>query len=335
MTMQLKSLFAKPVDRPIDGVIKADDEASLLMELEEYVVTNEIEKNLGKFLREYNNHAHINGVWISGFFGSGKSHLLKMLSLVLENREIDGKYAADIFSQKCAHDAILKGDLEKAVRIPSQSILFNIDQKATIISKDQIDALLSVFQSVFDESCGYYREGYIAKLERDLDEKGQFEKFKEHFQQQSFGNISWKEGREQANFEADAIAKAFAFATGQSDVSSQNVLDHYAKTYSVSIDSFAKQVKRYIDQQEKGFRLTFFVDEVGQYVAENVKLMLNLQTLAETLDIVCKGQAWIVVTAQEALDKVVGDINAKQANDFSRVQARFACRMPLTSQNVA
>ena len=169
MTMQLKSLFAKPVDRPIDGVIKADDEASLLMELEEYVVTNEIEKNLGKFLREYNNHAHINGVWISGFFGSGKSHLLKMLSLVLENREIDGKYAADIFSQKCAHDAILKCDLEKAVRIPSQSILFNIDQKATIISKDQIDALLSVFQSVFDESCGYYREGYIAKLERDLD----------------------------------------------------------------------------------------------------------------------------------------------------------------------
>lgn len=61
--------------------------------------------------------------------------------------------------------------MDKAVRIPSKSILFNIDQKATIISKDQIDALLSVFQSVFDESCGYYREGYIAKLERDLDEK--------------------------------------------------------------------------------------------------------------------------------------------------------------------
>ena len=71
------------------------------------------------------------------------------------------------------------------------------------------------------------------------------------------------------------------------------------------------------------FRLTFFVDEVGQYVAENVKLMLNLQTLAETLDIVCKGQAWIVVTAQEALDKVVGDINAKQANDFSRPGSKF------------
>ena len=159
MTMQLKSLFVKPVDRPIDGVIKADDEASLLMELEEYVVTNEVEKNLSRFLQEYNNYSHINGVWISGFFGSGKSHLLKMLSLVLENHEVEGKLAADIFSEKCAHDAILKGDLDRAVHIPSKSILFNIDQKATIISKDQIDALLAVFQSVFDENCGYYREG--------------------------------------------------------------------------------------------------------------------------------------------------------------------------------
>lgn len=335
MTMQLKSLFVKPLDRPIDGVIKADDEASLLMELEEYVVTNEVEKNLSRFLHEYNNYSHINGVWISGFFGSGKSHLLKMLSLVLENREIEGKYAADIFGEKCAHDAILKGELDKAVRIPSKSILFNIDQKATIISKDQIDALLSVFQSVFDESCGYYREGYIAKLERDLDERGQFESFKEEFQKYSFGNISWEEGREQANFEADAIAKAFAAATGQSGVASQNILDQYAKTYTVSIESFAQQVKRYIDKQERGFRLTFFVDEVGQYVAENVKLMLNLQTIAETLNTVCRGQAWLVVTAQEALDKVVGDINARQANDFSRVMARFGTRMPLTSQNVA
>lgn len=335
MSMQLKSLFLKPVDRPIDGVIKADDEASLIMELEEYVVTHEIEKNLGRFLREYNSYSHINGVWISGFFGSGKSHLLKMLSLVLENREIDGAYAADIFSEKCAHDAILKGELDKAVRIPSKSILFNIDQKATIISKDQIDALLAVFQSVFDESCGYYREGYIAKLERDLDERGQFESFKAEFQKHSFGNIPWEEGREQANFEADAIANAFSVATGQSAMASQNILDQYAKTYSVSIESFAQQVKRYIDKQEPGFRLSFFVDEVGQYIADNVKLMTNLQTIAESLNTICKGQAWLVVTAQEALDKVVGDINARQANDFSKIMARFGTRMPLTSQNVA
>ena len=62
--------------------------------------------------------------------------------------------------------------------------------------------------------------------------------------------------------------------------------------------------------------------------------MLNLQTIAESLNTFCKGQAWIVVTAKEALEKVVGDISAKQSNDFSKIQARFNIRLPLTSRNV-
>ena len=77
------------------------------------------------------------------------------------------------------------------------------------------------------------------------------------------------------------------------------------------------------------------MDEVGQYISDNVKLMTNLQTIAESLNTICGGQAWIIVTAQEALDKVVGDITAKQANDFSKIMARFDIRMPLTSKNVA
>ena len=71
MTGKLRTLFSKPIDRPIDGVIKADDESSLLNELEEYVVTNEIAKNISKFLSEYNQYTHKNGVWISGFLVLG------------------------------------------------------------------------------------------------------------------------------------------------------------------------------------------------------------------------------------------------------------------------
>ena len=82
--MTLKTIFAKPVDRPIEGVIKADDEASLHLEVEEYVLTNEVAKCLETFLHAYNHYEGANGVWISGFFGSGKSHLLKMLALLLE-----------------------------------------------------------------------------------------------------------------------------------------------------------------------------------------------------------------------------------------------------------
>jgi len=89
--MTLSAIFRKPIDRPIEGVIKADDDASLGLEVEEYVVTNEIAKRLEDFLGAYTHYEGANGVWISGFFGSGKSHLLKMLALLLEDRDIKGK----------------------------------------------------------------------------------------------------------------------------------------------------------------------------------------------------------------------------------------------------
>lgn len=163
----LRDIFEKPVDRPIEGVIKADDDASLRIELEEYVLTNEIKKQIERFLDAYNNYTNANGVWISGFFGSGKSHLLKMLAMLLENREVGGAAAYDLFKDKCADDEILSADLKRAISVPSKSILFNIDQKADVISKDQIDALLSVFQKVFDETCGYYgKQAYIAQFVR-------------------------------------------------------------------------------------------------------------------------------------------------------------------------
>ena len=97
MAVFLRDIFAKPVDRSIDGVIKADDKASLLTELDEYVITNEIGARLEQFLDAYNNYDTANGVWISGFFGSGKSHLLKMLALLLENDEVEGEHAIEIF----------------------------------------------------------------------------------------------------------------------------------------------------------------------------------------------------------------------------------------------
>ncbi|MFZ1396118.1 MAG: DUF6079 family protein, partial [Candidatus Promineifilaceae bacterium] len=95
MMTQLATLFAQPIDRHIEGVIKADDEAGLRQEVEEYVLTNEVAKRLDGFLAAYNNYQGANGVWISGFFGSGKSHLLKILALLLENREINGTRVLD------------------------------------------------------------------------------------------------------------------------------------------------------------------------------------------------------------------------------------------------
>ncbi|NEH61390.1 BREX system P-loop protein BrxC [Rhizobium leguminosarum] len=337
MTIAMRDIFEKPVDRSIDGVIKADDEASLRVELDEYVITGEIGLRLGHLLEAYNNYSTANGVWISGFFGSGKSHLLKMLALLLENREVDGIKAFDIFAQKdeLKNDPMLAGALRKAVSIPSKSILFNIDQKADVISKIDVDALLAVFQKVFDEMCGYYgKQPHIAQFERQLDERGQFDAFKAAFLELS-GKPWETRGREEALLEARNIAAAFARATGTDAADAKDILTQYRKDTRVSIEDFANTVKAWIDRQVPKFRLNFFVDEVGQYIADNVKLMTNLQTIAESLNTKCKGQAWIIVTAQQALTDVVGDMTARQENDFSKIQARFSNRMPLNSADVA
>jgi dGTP triphosphohydrolase len=334
MTIALRDIFEKPVDRAIDGVIKADDEASLRIELDEYVITGEIGQRLELFLDAYNNYDTANGVWISGFFGSGKSHLLKMLALLLENRQVDGTTAFDIFAEKLKDDPMRLGALRKAVSIPSKSILFNIDQKADVISKTDTDALLSVFQKVFDEMCGYYGKlPHIAQFERDLDHIGQLETFKAQYQE--IAGEPWEAGREIAKLRGSKIAEAYAGAT-QSDPSDvKGVLDRYRQDTRVSIEDFAATVKAWIDKQEKGFRLNFFVDEVGQYIADNVKLMTNLQTVAESLNTKCKGQAWIIVTSQQDMESIIGDNRAFQSQDFSKIMARFGIRMPLNSADVA
>ena len=336
MVKSMREIFIKKVDRPIDGVIKADDDASLLTELDEYVITEEIGLRLEQFLEAYNNYDNANGVWISGFFGSGKSHLLKMLALLLENREVDGATALAIFLKKDAiqRRPMIAGSLRKAVAIPSKSILFNIDQKADVISKSDVDALLAVFQKVFDDMCGYFgKQPHIAQFERDLDQRGVLQAFRQAFEWTS--GKPWERGREQALLERANIAKAFAVATSGNQSDASDILSQYRADTRVSIEDFANMVKAWIDLQGPNFRLNFFVDEIGQYIADNTKLMTNLQTVAESLNTKCRGQAWIIVTAQQDIASVIGDMTAQQENDFSKIQARLRTRMPLNSADVA
>ncbi len=330
--MKLHELFVKPVDREIEGVIKADDLEKLKIEIEEYVITNEISKALGNFFEAYNEGSDSIGVWISGFFGSGKSHLLKMLSFLLENQVVEGQSTLDYFIPKCEDDAFLKASMEKATTIPSKSILFNIDQKADTISKTDIDAVLAVFVKVFNEMQGYYgKHGYVGEFERHLDRKGLLDEFKVAFKEVS--GHEWSFGREQIILEKENISEAYAKVADVSRSSTDNIIDEYREDYKLSIEDFAKQVNDYIQKKEKGFRLNFFVDEVGQYIADNIKLMTNLQTIAESLGTKCDGRAWIFVTAQEDMEQVIGDME-RQGNDFSKIQDRFGTRLKLTSANV-
>ena len=287
--MRLNEIFAKDIQRPIEGVIKADDASHLGTEVDEYVLTNEAAKGLEILLEEYTSYTNANGVWISGFFGSGKSHLLKMLAHLLgdiDGHEYPRARVSEQFRAK-ADDAFLPALIAKADRIAAKSLLFNIDQKATLISKDQNDALLKVFVKVFDESRGYYgNQGHIARFERDLDSRGQYAEFKAAFER--IAGIPWSQGREQAALETGNIDKAFAEVNGSE---SPGIIRQYSQTYTVSIEDFADEVAAWLGRQTEGYRLNFFVDEVGQFIGTNTQLMLNLQTIVESLATKCKGRA--------------------------------------------
>jgi energy-coupling factor transporter ATP-binding protein EcfA2 len=336
MTIPLKDIFLKDIDRHIDGVIKADDASSLTVELEEYVVTKEVSKRLQAFLDAYNGGKSGNGVWISGFFGSGKSHLLKMLALLLENRETDGRTPLSFFEEKFHDDIFILEALRKASRIPSRSVLFNIDQQANAVAKDQADALLSVFVRVFDDMQGYYGQmPHVADFERHLDENGHLNAFRAAFER--ITGKAWEIGRRSANMSGRAITDAFTEVTGN-EVPSGNILRDYREDRTLSIADFAERVRAYIDRQQKtapGFRLNFFVDEVGQYIADNVRLMTNLQTIAESLNTRCEGRAWIVVTAQQEMDTIIGEMNRSAGSDFSKIMGRFDVKLPLNAADVA
>ena len=333
--MVIKNIFKKDINRNIETVIKADDRDHISDEVAEYVVTHEIGKKIRDFFQAYNDYNGVNGVWISGFFGSGKSHLLKILSYVLENKECEGWKSGELFAEKIENDEMLKGDVLAATRIPSESILFNIDQQAQITSKSDENAILSVFYKVFFDHLGYYGfQSHVAEFEMWVDKQGHYDTFKTKFNTK-FGK-TWEEARTDY-FDpqvSDTIAEVLGEIHGTDPSKYETILDDLEDKQKQSIIDFCERVQDYLETKPKGYRVNFFVDEVGQYISDNTKLMLNLQTIAETLATRTKGNSWILVTSQEDMEKVVGDMNKSQQNDFSRIQARFKIKIPLTSANV-
>jgi len=332
--MKIQELFVKPIDRPIDGVIKADDDRNLKTEIEEYVVTAEVSRVLDRFTECYLDEPNANGVWISGFFGSGKSHLLKMLALMLDSQKrVDGVRPIQILLPKI-EDQVLRGNLQRAAKIPAQSILFNIDQKSDSIGGDRTSPVLEVFIKVLNEAQGYYaKQGHIAQFEYELDRRGELDAFKDAYAKAS--GSTWQADLPVLEvLENETFAKVYAAHFKKSYTEGLNIFDRLRATYKVSIESFAQRVKEYIDKQAPGFRLNFFVDEAGQFIGQNSSLMLNLQTITETLSTVCNGRAWVFVTSQGDLKSVLGEMKGSGSTDFSKIQGRFKTHLTLSSADV-
>ncbi len=342
--MLINDIFVKPINRPINGVIKADqlDNESIWQELDEYVVTRELGVHLRKFFDSYllsvdnAKDPEISGkvgVWISGFFGSGKSHFIKILSYLLENVEVskDGvtRHAIDFFDGKI-DDAMLASDIRRAVRTETDVILFNIDSKA---DKSKSDPILTVFANVFNERLGYSPDHpHIADMERHLDSKGKLDEFKKAYHEIEGGN--WTKERDAFYLNSDSIKASLARALDQSVAAFDKWFEDTEANFNLTPDKFASWVKQYLDSKGPKHRIVFLVDEIGQFVGQDTQMMLRLQTITENLGTICGGRAWVIVTSQEDIDAVVGDMRSGKRNDFSKIQGRFRTRLSLSSADV-
>jgi len=334
MDIKLKSMFYKPIDRDIKGVIKVgqDDDENIKQELEEYVVTGELNKHIDNFFESYKTgvigKTDKIGVWISGFFGSGKSHFLKILSYLLDNKVIEGKNAISYFDDKGLDNFVL-ANMKQAGDVSTDVILFNIDSKSDSDSKSNKDAIVNVFNKVFNEMQGFCASmPWIADLERKMVKNGVYEDFKAEFEKIS-GN-TWEEAREDFYYEEDSIIEALSKTTKMSEEAARNWYEKCEENYSLSIEKFATRVKKYCDSKGKNHHVVFLVDEIGQYIGDNTQLMLNLQTVVEDLGTQCQGKCWVIVTSQEGLD----EFTKVKGNDFSKIQGRFNTRLSLSSANV-
>ena len=329
--MKIETMFSKRIARDINGVIQVEqnDEKIKLQELEEYIVTKEIKKHLSTFYSNYEKSLEgptdKMGVWISGFFGSGKSHFLKILDYLLSDVVVKNKSAVEFFREKI-DDPMMMATIEQCSKVDTETILFNIDANAPI-NKDKT-AILRVFAKMFYEHCGYFGSDLkVVKLERFLVRLGKYDEFKSNFQE--VNGSKWDDSRDSYSFFEDDIVEVLMKTVEMSEVAARNWFNG-VDSIELNITQLANDIKEYIDTRGSNSRLVFLLDEVGQYIGADSDLMLNLQTIVESLGTICKGRVWVIVTSQEEIDsvtKIVGD-------DFSKIQGRFSTRLSLTSSSV-
>lgn len=341
--MQIKNMFEKQIDRDIKGVIKVgqSDEENIYQELDEYVVTKELLKHFRVFFENYekgiDGYTDKMGVWISGFFGSGKSHFLKILSYLLKNSTVEGKRAIEYFTG-CESDAGIRSKIEdpmliaemtKAGETDSDVVLFNIDSKGSAKIGSGKEAIVEVFMKVFNEMQGYCGSvPYLADFERQLDGEGRFEEFKEKFEQ--IAGAPWEKKRQAFAVIQDKVVKTLVEMDFMSEEAARNWCKNAKGNYDLSIEKFVSLVQEYCAKKGPNHHVIFLVDEIGQYIADDTQLMLNLQTIVEDLGTACRGKAWVIVTSQEDIDS----ITKTKGNDFSKIQGRFDTRLSLSASNV-
>jgi hypothetical protein len=339
-SLLVKDLLERDPTRQIERVIKVDERDPRLVgsELEEYVVTQEIQEYLediiDRFLESRHKTPESVCSWISGFFGSGKSHFLKVLGYLLSNKTVilgDGRKvgAATYFCNK--HSLPGRAILDKELK--TKGVFVNMlnfprdSAEAPSITKIVYTALL--------EESGLSEVFWIAEIEKMLQERGLWDKFLAYIEKEA--GKRWQDIRKMTAMAGPLLAKALCkidpktyFDLNRAEKSIEEVKDSFALTPRKLVEFILKETEKL---GEENGRIILLLDEVGLYVGTHTDRLTDLNILAEEIERIGKGKIWLFVTAQEALEEVIPRIEAYRGQ-FEKIKDRFQIKVTLTPENI-
>jgi hypothetical protein len=344
--MLIKEVFATTIQERIEPVVKVADRtpAVLLHELQNLVVTPQWEKHLHHILEAYTDAFDRDdeqgvGVWISGFFGSGKSLMMKMLGILLEGGELLGQSVHQEFLHRLPGNSAERADLERFLAICQRKLSTSViggNLHAQLSSSN--DSLALIVFKLFARQHGYTHNWPLAwAVEYQLDVRGLSAEF--HRVASELSGEDWSEVANDPDFYNDVLYQAAATVMPEhfsgSDAVERAVMS--AVQAGITPEMLVDRLRRWCLARDSGGRrhkVLLQLDELGQWIASgnaNERIM-QVQALVETAAQAGEGRIWIAVTAH-------GDVQALQQNvqqeQYAKINQRFALQCKLTNEDIS
>lgn len=337
--MTIRTLFDldRGLDRPIEKVITfaAKQEARLKAEISEYVVTDSIEEQFRKLLERMQLAMEVGGenetgVWVSGFYGSGKSSLTKYLGFAFDDRvQLDQvpflKYLQDRF-----HTPQVKALLGTvAQRFPAAVVMLDLASEM-LAGATMADVSTVLYYKVL-EWAGYSRNLKVATLERRIEQDGRIEEFEATVKAQIPG-MTWADIRNDP-LAVDALIPQLAHEMYPKLFPTPNVFSSSTEWFLKSEKERVSEMIDLIRRKSGKQHILFIIDEVGQYIASRDNLILNLDGLAKNVKGQGDGKVWILATAQQTLTE--DDPRASLNSDkLYKLKDRFPIQIDLEASDI-
>ena len=336
--MQIREIFDpnKDISRTIEKVITygANQEQQLKVEISEYVVTESMEEQLEKLLK--NMQAAMDqggqnevGVWVSGFYGSGKSSFTKYFALAMDNSvTVDGRPFLKHFQDRTnkAGTKALLNNLAK--RFPAAVVM--LDLASEQMAGATLETVSTVLYYKVLQWAGYSRNVKIAAFERKLKKDDRYDEFRNLFKE-TVGE-AWSECQDDM-LVADSVLPGIAhklypdmFQTPQSFTTTTSEVIYL-------LDDRVQEMLDIVREHSGKEHILFVIDEVGQYVGSNANKILDLQGLAENLKNIGDGKVWLVSTAQQTLTEDDPRI-AINSPELYKLKDRFPISVTLESRDI-